>query len=296
MLDPAVDDAGGGDAVAYGVQTALHLRHHAAGQLGQQFLQLGSGEATDHLVAVGPVLVEALDVCEDHEGFGAKCRSECRSRRISIDVVDMSVVLGAGDRGDDRDTAVGEQRLDGTGVDRGDLADPADVDELAVDLGLVLGGGDGVRVLAGHADGERPVLVEQPDQLALHLPGQDHAYDVHGVLGGDPQARLELADDAVLVEGGADLRAAAVHHDGPEVGLPQEDDVLREGGLQLLVHHGVSAELDDDGLAVVAGQPGQRLDEDPRLGQGGVLPGRARLVGRIAGRIAHEEYALFSWT
>ena len=174
------------DAVAYGVQTALHLRHHAAGQLRQQLLQLGGGEAADHLVAVGPVLVEALDVREDHEGFGAQRSSECRSRRISIDVVDMSVVLAAGDRRDDRDPAVGEQCLDRARVDRGDLAHPPDVDQLAVDLGLVLGGGDGVRVLAGQPDGERPVLVEQPDQLALDLPGEHHPYDVHGVLGGDP--------------------------------------------------------------------------------------------------------------
>lgn len=286
MLDPAVDDAGGGDAVAHGVQTALHLRHHAAGQLRQQLLQFGGGQAADHLVAVGPVLVEALDVREDHEGFGAQCRSESRSRRISIDVVDMSVVLAPGDRGDDRDPAVGEQCLDRARVDRGDLAHPPDVDQLPVDLGLVLGGGDGVRVLAGHADGERPVLVEQSDQLTLHLTGQDHAYDVHGVLGGDAQARLELADDAVPVEGGADLRAAAVHDDGLEPCLSQEHHVLGEGGLQLLVHHGVSAELDDDRLAVVAGQPRECLDEDPGLGQCGVFP---RHVG-------HEEYALFSWT
>lgn len=197
----------------------------------------------------------------------------------------MSVVLGAGDRGDDRDAAVGEQGLDRARVDRGDLADPPDVDEFAVDLGLVLGGGDGVRVLAGQADGERTVLVEQPDQLALHLAGQHHPYDVHGVLGGHPEARLELADDAVLVEGGADLGAAAVHDDGLETGVVQEHDVLGEGGLQVLVDHGVAAELDDDRLAVVPDQPGQRLDEDLGLGQGGVFAGGA-----------HDEYALFSWT
>ncbi|CAM5620460.1 hypothetical protein SGLAM104S_03109 [Streptomyces glaucescens] len=183
----------------------------------------------------------------------------------------MSVVLGAGDRRDDRDASVGEQGFDRAGVDVGDLADPADVDEFPVDLRLVPGGGDGVRVLAGEADGERAVLVEQPDQLALHLPGQHHADDVHGVLGGDPQARLELADDAVPVEGGADLRAPAVHDDRLEAGVVQEDHVLGEGRLQLLVDHGVAAELDDDGPAVVPDQPGQRLDEDLGLGERGVL-------------------------
>jgi hypothetical protein len=76
-----------------------------------------------------------------------------------------------------------------------------------------------------------------------------------------------------------------VHDDRPEAGVVQEDDVLGERGLERLVHHGVAAELDDDGLAAVAGQPGQGLDEDLGLGQGGVFPRRA-----------HELYALFSWT
>ena len=271
MLYPPVDDTGGLHPVADGVQTALHLGDHAGGQVRQQPLQLGGGEAADHLVRVRPVLVEALHVGEDHEGLGAQRRSQCRSSRISIDVVDMSVVLAACDRRDDRDTAVGEQRLDRSGVDGGDLSDPAEVDAFAVDLGLVAGGGDGVRVLAGEAYGEGAVPVEQPDQLALHLPGQHHPHDVHGVLGGDPEARLELAHDAVPVEGGADLGAAAVHHDGPQPGVVQEHHVLRERGLQLLVDHGVAAELDDHGPAVVPDQPGQRLDEDLRLGERGVL-------------------------
>ncbi|MGX1268852.1 hypothetical protein RKD18_002046 [Streptomyces phaeoluteigriseus] len=77
----------------------------------------------------------------------------------------------------------------------------------------------------------------------------------------------------------------AVHDDGLEAGVVQEHDVLGEGGFQVLVDHGVAAELDDDRLAVVPGEPGQRLDEDLGLGQRGVLAGGA-----------HDEYALFSWT
>ncbi|CAM5579556.1 hypothetical protein SRIMM317S_03227 [Streptomyces rimosus subsp. rimosus] len=95
---------------------------------------------------------------------------------------------------------------------------------------------------------------------------------------------FELRLQAQPLQLGADLRAAAVHDDRPQPGVPQENHVLREGGLQLLVDHGVAAELDDHGLAVVPGQPGQRLDEGAGLGQRGVLAG------------AHEEYALFSWT
>ena len=162
-----------------------------------------------------------------------------------------------------------------------------------VDPREVLDGGDGVGVLAGQPDRERAVPVEQADQLALDLPGEHHPYDVHRLGRGDPQAGLELADQAVPVELGADLRAAAVHDDRLEPGVPQEDHVLRERGLQLLVHHGVAAELDDDGPAVVPGQPGQRLDEDLGLGQRRVLA-RGHPGAGLGGR--HELYALFSWT
>lgn len=285
MLDPAVDDAGRLDPVAYGVQAALHLGDHAAGQIGQQLLQLGGGEAADHVVAVRPVLVQALDVGEDHQRLGVQRCGECGGGGVGVDVVDVVVLGRPRDGGDDRDPAVVQQCLDGPGVDGGDLADPADVHGFAVDHQAVLGGGDRVGVLARHADGQRSVLVEQADELPLDLSGQHHADDVHRLGRRDAETGLEFADQALLVELGADLRAAAVHDDGLETGVPQEDDVLGEGGLQLLVDHGVAAELDDDGLAVVAGQPGQRLDEDLRLGQRGVLP-----------RGAHELYALFSWT
>lgn len=284
MLDPPVDDAGGGDAVAYGEEAALHLGDHAAGQLRKELLQLLGREPADDLVAVGPVLVEALDVGEDHQRLGVQRCGQCGGRGVGVDVEDVVVIGAAGDRGDDGDAAVGEQRLDRADVDPGDLADPADVDGLAVDLREVLDGGDRVRVLAGHADRERAVLVEQSDEFALHLAREDHPYDVHRLGRRHPQPGLELADQTVPVELCADLRAAAVDDDRLESCVPQEDHVLGEGGLQLLVDHGVAAELDDDGLAVVAGQPGQRLDEGLRLGERGVLAG------------AHELYALFSWT
>ncbi len=134
------------------------------------------------------------------------------------------------------------------------------------------------------------MLVEQADQLALHLARQDHPYDVHGLRGRDAQPRLELADQALLVELGVDLGAAAVHDDRLQAGLAQEDHVLGEGGLEFFVDHGVAAELDDDDLAVVAGEPRQGLDEDLRLGQGGVLAGGAAGGAGLAGLlVAHEE-------
>ena len=72
------------------------------------------------------------------------------------------------------------------------------------------------------------MLVDQPDQLALHLADQHHADDVHRLGRGHPQAALELGLDAEPVEHRGDLRAAAVHDDRAEPGEPQEHDVLGE--------------------------------------------------------------------
>jgi hypothetical protein len=110
------------------------------------------------------------------------------------------------------------------------------------------------------------VLVDQPDDLPVDLAGEHHPDHVHGLGGGDPQPGPERALDAQAVELGADLRPAAVHHDGQQPGVAQEHDVLREGGAQRVVGHGVAAVLDDDGLAVEPLQPGQRLDQGGGLG------------------------------
>ena len=76
-----------------------------------------------------------------------------------------------------------------------DVADQADVDLLAVDHGAACGAAPKqAGVLAGQADGERAVLVEQADELAADLAGQHHPDDVHGLGRGDPQAAAELAD------------------------------------------------------------------------------------------------------
>jgi hypothetical protein len=89
-----------------------------------------------------------------------------------------------------------------------------------------------------------------------------------------------------------------VHDDGPQADLAQEHHVLREGALEVVVDHGVAAVLDDDERPREPLQPGQRLDEDLGL----LVREQVRadvevvVVGGGAGRLAHEEYALFSWT
>ena len=124
--------------------------------------------------------------------------------------------------------------------------------------------GEQLGVLAGQADGERAVLVDQADQLAADLADEHHPDDVHRLGRGDPQAAAELAGDAEPVEHRGDLRAAAVHDDRLDAGVAQEHHVGGERPLQLGVDHRVAAVLDDDGGAVEPLQPRQRLDERRR--------------------------------
>ena len=63
-------------------------------------------------------------------------------------------------------------------VDRDDVADEADVDRLAVDDRGGAGGGEQPAVLAGQADGQRAVLVDQADDLGADLADEHHADDV----------------------------------------------------------------------------------------------------------------------
>ena len=60
-----------------------------------------------------------------------------------------------------------------------DVADLADVDRLAVHVRRAAHRGEQPGVLAGHADRERAVLVDQPDQLPADLTDQHHPDHVH---------------------------------------------------------------------------------------------------------------------
>ena len=134
-------------------------------------------------------------------------------------------------------------------LDVDDVADEPDVDGLAVDEGVAPLGGEQVRVLAGQADRERAVRVDEADDVGVDLADEHHADDLHRLGRRDPQPAAELAVDAEPVEVGGDLRAAAVHDDDADAGVAQEHDVLGERRLQLGAGHGVAAVLHDDGPA-----------------------------------------------
>ena len=151
---------------------------------------------------------------------------------------------------------------------------------LAVDDDAATAPPEQAGVLTGETGGERAVLVDLADELAVDLAGEHHPHDVHRLGGGDAVAALELARDAEPVEHRRDLRAAAVHDDGPDADVAQVDHVLGEGALQLVADHGVAAVLDHDDLVVEALQPRQRLDEGRGLG-----PRRCAISGSVSSSV-----------
>src|SRR6202042_245585 len=293
VAEAAVEDVGARDAAFDGGQAGLHLRDHAGRQRGQQLGQVDRVELADHLVRGGPVQVEALDVGQHDELGRAERHRQGGGGGVGVDVVDRAVAVAAGDAGDDREAAVVEQRLHHRRVGRDDLADQADVDRLAVDQGVLAGGGEQVGVLAGEADRVRAVPVDEADDVLVDLAVEHHPDHVDGLLGGDPQPGGEDRLDPEPVEVGGHLRAAAVHDHRAEPGAPQEHQVLGEPGPQLVGRHRVPAVLDHHGLAVELIQPRQRLDQRGRLGGGGGPAGGVLAAGD---HDRHVEYAEFSCT
>ena len=91
---------------------------------------------------------------------------------------------------------------------------------------------------------------------------------------------LELGPDAELLEHLADLRPAAVHDDGLDAGLLEQNHVLGEIFRRGAIAHGMSAILDDHDLLVVTLHVRQSLHEhfglDVDVRQ---LVNRGRLIG-----------------
>ncbi len=103
----------------------------------------------------------------------------------------------------------------------------------------------------------------------LTLPTQHHAGDVDGLRVGDPQAVTELGHLAQARHQVADLRAAAVHHDGLHADGVHQHDVLGEQAERVGIDGGVgqrvAAVLDDDDLAGEATDVRQAFDQHRRL-------------------------------
>ena len=261
-----IDDVRLGHATVDGSHACLHLRPHAAFQIGKHVAQRLHADSTDQRVTVGPIGIQAVDIRENDQFACTNGGGQCSGGGIGVHVEHFGgVVLVRRHGGDDRDTAGVHQVLHGGGVHAHHVADQSDIGGLAVDDGMTLHGGEQAAVLAGQAHCERAVRVDQPHQFTGHLAGKHHAHHVHGVRRGHTQAAFEFGFDAQRLEHLGDLRAATMHDDRVQTHLPQEHHVFGEARLEMLVDHGVAAVFDDDALAGEFLEPRQRLDQYLRL-------------------------------
>ncbi len=160
------------------------------------------------------------------------------------------------------------QRLDHGRVDRVDLADEADVEELAW-IVLVrhrhFFGANQAAVLAGQAHGLAAVVINQHHDVLLDFAAQHPLHHFHGFFVGDAHALHEGALLADFFQRVIDLRTAAVYHHRIHAHQFQQDDVACEAMLEALVGHRVAAVFDDNGLAMEIADVGQGLSQDLRL-------------------------------
>src|SRR3954454_14585523 len=210
------------DTAADGAQARLHLRHHAVRQTRQHRLELRSAQLADDIGAGRIVRVKAFHVGQHDKLLGSERDGEGRRGRVRIDVVDAAVV-GAGHTTDDRYPPVIEQSADDARLDVHDVANETDVHFFAVDDGGSPLRGEQRCVLAGDADRERSLLVEQSYDVALHLIDKDHPYDVHRLRCRDTQAAGEDLVHSQPVEMGIDLGTATMDDDHANAGVAQEN-------------------------------------------------------------------------
>ncbi len=248
----AIDDMGARHALLKRGDAGLKLRNHALRHRarGHHVLRLVERHVRNERRLVAEVLVDAVDIGEEHALLGADCRSDLACHRVGVHVEEAAVITHGHAR-DNGNVAVLNESVDIVARHARHLAH-------ASQTGIGLGGDDGARIAAGNAHGEIAVHVHGGHQLLVDLAHQHHAHDVHRGFARDAQAVDEFDGKAETLHHLADRRAAAMHDDGIHAHELEQHDIAHHVRAQLLVDHRRATVLDDDRLA------GNRLD--PRQG------------------------------
>src|SRR5690606_6634774 len=178
------------------------------------------------------------------------------------------------DGGNYRDELVILQGTHDGGFDQGDIADETDVQLFARAFRVVhhlLAGLNQAAILAGQTNCLATGSVDHHDDVLLYLAAQHPLDHFHGFGVGNTHALYKGAFLADALEGGINLRAAAVNHHGVNAHQLEQHDVVREAALQMFFRHGVAAVLDDHGLTVEATDVRQGLGKNGGLDGSGVL-------------------------
>ncbi len=109
------------------------------------------------------------------------------------------------------------------------------------------------------------MAVEKVDDVRVDLSSQNPLHHPYGGSVGDPEAVDELGFDALVGQGGGDLRAAAMDDHGSQPHHRQEGDVAGETLMKSALLHGRPAVLDDHGASPEGLDVGQGLHQDPGL-------------------------------
>src|SRR5262249_31471838 len=185
---------------------------------------------------------------------GTKRHRNLGSRRVSVDVVGVSVVAEA-NRSDDRDVAPLQHRHDRLWVDLDHAAYQAQV-------GVQLFAEDAGAVFAVEAARLAAHPVAARDQLWVHLPGQHHLHYVHRRGVGDPEAVAEPGLQAEPLAHRGDLWTPPVDQHRLHADVAKQHQV--EQRLLLPLVDCVATDLDDHGLAVKTLDVRQGLDQHLR--------------------------------
>ena len=245
MGNRAVDDEHAFDTGFDGVSAALDFGDHAAGNDAVifQLTSLFEGDFREQRIGIVLIFEDAIDIGHGKHTFRIEGAGNLGRCRIGVDVVGLTVGVGADSR-NDRDIAFVQVILDNGNVDVRNAADIAQFIALLLDF-------DHLVIQTAEADSLAANRPDKVDQILVYLAGQDHLDDFHRFCIGHAQAVEELRFHAQAVQRFLDMRAAAVDQDDFDADEVQEDDIAHDRFLQVFIDHGVAAVLDDDDFAAV---------------------------------------------
>ena len=119
-------------------------------------------------------------------------------------------------------------------------------------------------VHAGKTDRLAAVVLDVIDEGFVDLAREDHLNDLGSFFIRDAQTVDKFGLFADLLEHIADLGAAAVHEDDLDTDELQQNEIAHNSVAELFIDHGVAAVFDDNDLAVVFLEIGERLRENER--------------------------------
>ena len=260
MGDAAVDDVGAGDSALQGLEAALNLGNHAGGDdAGGN--HGGDGIPGNALDEAGGILYVTEDtgyIGELDEFLCLQCHGNLGGGGVGIDVVAVHVaLLTQGYGGHHRDKALLQQGLEDFGMHLGNIAHKAQV--LTVRVNLPCPKEAGIHTAQAH--GTPATLQQQPHDVLVQLAGEHHLHHLHGLSIGVAQTVDKAGLLAHPFQHGIDFRPAAVNQHHVDSDGVQKHNVLHDGGLQLLVEHGISAVLYHHGLSYKLLEIGQGLNQ-----------------------------------